>query len=78
MVLFRYSKAGQIPNAQAKRTELDAKVKKLLVMSAAEFTEWLIKQTLVPGKTFSLPSAIHVNCPIFHLRNKVLNQIFVV
>merc|ERR1719312_1749568 len=45
----RYSKAGQVPNAQAKRSELDGKVKSLLVHTAAKFTEWLIQQNLVPA-----------------------------
>ena len=44
----RYSKSGQIAGAQAKRSELDGKVKGLLVHTAAKFTEWLIKQSLVP------------------------------
>ena len=34
---------------QAKRSELDQKVKGLLVQPQAKFTEWLMKQGLVPG-----------------------------
>ena len=35
------------PAASAKRSELDAKVKGLLVHTSAKFTEWLIQQGLV-------------------------------
>jgi len=47
-VIPKSSKTGTVPNAAAKRSELDAKVKSLLVHTAAKFTEWLIQQSLVP------------------------------
>ena len=37
-----------VPNVAAKRSELDSKVKGLLVQTAAKFAEWLIQQSLVP------------------------------
>ena len=41
-----------LPPAQAKRPELDAKVKKLLQLTPAKFTEWLIQQGLVRSEQF--------------------------
>ena len=40
------------PNLSAKRGELDNKVKALLVQPAAKFTEWLIKEGLVPPEQY--------------------------
>ena len=41
-----------LPPSQAKRPELDAKVKKLLQLNPAKFTEWLIQQGLVRSEQF--------------------------
>ena len=41
-----------VPAAQAKRSELDAKVKSLLVHTPAKFTEWLIQQGLVRSEQY--------------------------
>ena len=41
-----------LPPSQAKRSELDAKVKKLLQLTPAKFTEWLIQQGLVRSEQF--------------------------
>ena len=41
-----------LPPSQAKRPELDAKVKKLLQLTPAKFTEWLIQQGLVRSEQF--------------------------
>ena len=41
-----------VSGAQAKRSELDLKVKGLLVHSPAKFTEWLIQQGLVRSEQF--------------------------
>jgi len=41
-----------VPAAQAKRSELDARVKGLLVHTPAKFTEWLIQQGLVRSEQF--------------------------
>ena len=41
------------PNLSVKRGELDNKVKALLVQPAAKFTEWLIKQGLVPPEQYN-------------------------
>ena len=38
--------------AQSKRSELDLKVKGLLVQTPAKFTEWLIQQGLVRSEQF--------------------------
>ena len=40
------------PNLSVKRGELDTKVKALLVQPAPKFTEWLIKQGLVPPEQY--------------------------
>eukprot|EP00095_Tigriopus_kingsejongensis_P004720 maker-scaffold931_size79642-snap-gene-0.11 protein:Tk04720 transcript:maker-scaffold931_size79642-snap-gene-0.11-mRNA-1 annotation:"pogo transposable element with znf domain" len=41
-----------VPNQSAKRSELDMKVKSLLVQPAAKFTEWLIQNGLVPPEQY--------------------------
>jgi len=41
-----------VPAASAKRSELDAKVKGLLVHTPAKFTEWLIQQSLVRSEQY--------------------------
>jgi len=41
-----------VPASQAKRPELDAKVKSLLVNTPAKFTEWLIQQGLVRSEQY--------------------------
>ena len=41
-----------VSGVQAKRSELDLKVKGLLVHSPAKFTEWLIQQGLVRSEQF--------------------------
>jgi len=41
-----------VPAASAKRSELDAKVKGLLVHTPAKFTEWLIQQGLVRSEQY--------------------------
>jgi len=43
-----------VPAASAKRPELDAKVKGLLVHTPAKFTEWLIQQGLVRSEQYEL------------------------
>ena len=43
-----------IPAAAAKRSELDAKVKGLLVHTPAKFTEWLIQQGLVRSEQYEM------------------------
>eukprot|EP00092_Neocalanus_flemingeri_P037076 GFUD01040362.1.p1 GENE.GFUD01040362.1~~GFUD01040362.1.p1 ORF type:complete len:1387 (-),score=480.18 GFUD01040362.1:476-4636(-) len=43
-----------VPAANAKRSELDAKVKGLLVHTPAKFTEWLIQQGLVRSEQYEV------------------------
>jgi len=43
-----------VPAASAKRSELDAKVKGLLVHTPAKFTEWLIQQGLVRSEQYEV------------------------
>ncbi|XP_059085785.1 uncharacterized protein LOC131882601 [Tigriopus californicus] len=42
-----------VQNPSAKRSELDVKVKSLLVYSPAKFTEWLIQMGLVPSEQYA-------------------------
>ena len=46
------AKPQKVGSSQAKRSELDAKVKSLLVHTPAKFTEWLIQQGLVRSEQY--------------------------
>ena len=45
----KYSKMNQVVGIPAKHSELDKKVKKLLVLTPDKFTEWMMQQSLVPN-----------------------------
>ena len=47
----------QVTAAQSRRSELDGKVKSLLVQSPAKFTEWLIQQGLVRSEQYDTTAA---------------------